>query len=1119
MEIRNLLNLKTVSMRDNSKQKNSTPLATQDFSAKQQPGCKNLQSYFAPMMAFKGNKNSAMDMMTIIETTPSKRHHHRTQLTPEKLMTIKQDKNLGYQKTILDMPVEEVARKTLSPVEVEVLEAERTRLDEMVTKTKEAQKVFDKLNQQEIDRVFESAALYAARYAKPLAKAAIEETKKGNESDKILKNIAATAGAVIRYKDMKTKGLIEKNDADRIGVVAEPVGVIAGVTPVTNPTSTGMIKTLMALKSGNGIVLSPHPSAKNCTTEAVNKVAEKAVETAKFYAKKKGLGDEEVNKLDNLISVYSMSGESVDKLKADDPKKIGKIGMQLTQDLMGNKGINLVLATGGGPLVMAANKSGNPSLGVGAGNTPIIIDASADKKLNEDDTKTVLESSVRDLAISKKFDNGLLCTGEQIVFAEDKVYDKTKKEFIKNGGLILEDKEDVEKLRNHIFQLSKTGKRSHGPNPDIIGQSAEQIAKGAGIKIPTAEEYSRQTGVKLPKDWKPEILIAEVDESGAKEAMSWEKLSPTMAIMKVNNFSEGMDRLSKQLDNAGKGHTAILVSTDDDHKNEFVKKAEASRLAINQGAAMAAVGLTSEMPVTLTLSCGPKAKNNIIGKITNVTPENLVNYKNIVDKSKPIVLDDLLKVPSYEEAKGGKRLVYNKTTDYFGPGAVNKLGEIAQKLKEEKDIRRVLVVTDGFLNSDKFQKDGKPVMKDIIVPQLEKAGMKVKVFDGVVPNPTTKNIDDATEAAKDFGAQAVIAVGGGSPIDTAKSVAVLMKAPGKTALDLYSRKVDPNKGAAPIVAVNTTAGTGSEFTQFAVGTIPGTGHKPAIFSRMLRPEFSVDDPDLMLNIPKKGTIYPAIDSVAHAFEAATTIGTVQTVDEKDPGKHTPNVPIYTVPFAETAIGLVAKNLPEINKGFNEKGFVDKGNEKSEARHNVLYGSMLAGMSFDDKGFLHLGHALEHPLSGLKEDLPHGEGLAILLPAVVEHTFKDKDAAKVGAKIMKPVFESVGADIKGDGSAEDARKAGVATEKWIFQMGATNKADIYENELKESVAKMENKPVENVGRKDVINKLVSLAEETPGLDNLLQCSPVEPEREVMEDIFNKALKPYDENKALFESAKK
>lgn len=1062
MEIKGLLNLKTVSFGENQKQKNSTTLQMQSLPAAKPVSCKNLQSYFTPMIAFKANPQTG--------------------------------------------------ESQFNPDEMKVIEIERARLDAKVKAAQEAQKVFETFNQQEIDRVFESAALYAARFARPIAEAVVEETKMGNVADKTLKNIAATAGAVIRYKDMKTKGLIEQNDADKIGVIAEPVGVIAGVTPVTNPTATGMIKTLMALKSGNGIVLSPHPSAQNSTTEAVEKVREKAVETAKFYARKKGLDEKDVNKLDNLIGMYSMSDDSLKQVNKDNVN-MGKVGIELTQNLMGHKGINLVLATGGGALVMAANKSGNPSLGVGPGDTPIVIDETANKM--EDDGKTLLQKAVRDLSISKRFDNGVLCTGEQIVFAAESVYDDTKAEFIKNGGYIIEDQQEVDRLRDFVFP-EKNGKRALNGAKDaegrnlVIGQSAERIAEGAGIKLPTAEEYSRQTGIDLPKDWKPEMLIPVVDKSGREEPLTWEKLSPTMALMKVDNFKEGMDRVEKQLDHQGKGHSAIIVSSDKNHIDEFAKRATASRMIVNTGAALGAVGLTSEMPVTLTLSCGPKAKNNIIGKITNVTPENLVNYKNLVEKSKPVVLEDLLSVPGYEEAKGGRKVIYNKTTDYFGSGAIERLGEVAEKLRKEKDVRRVLLVTDGFLASDKFQKDGKPIISDIIVPQLEKAGVQVKVFDGVVPNPTTQNIDDATEAAKDFGAQAVIAVGGGSPIDTAKSVAVLLKAPGKTAIDLYSRKVDPNKGAVPIVAVNTTHGTGSEFTQFAVGTIPGTGHKPAIFSRMLRPEFSIDDPDLMLNIPKKGSIYTAIDSVAHAFEAATTIGTIQTVED---GKHTPNVPVYTVPFAQTAIRLISENLPELNTGFNEKGFVDKDKEKPEARQNILYGSMLAGMSFDDKGFLHLGHALEHPLSGLKEDLPHGEGLAILLPAVVEHSFKDPEAAKVGKQIMQPIFESVGVEVKGDGTAEDARKAGVATEKWIFSMGVTNKADVYEDQLMDSVAKMSKKPTENVTRKDVINKLVSLAEETPGLDNLLQCSPVEPTKEVMEDIFNKALKPYKENQNL------
>lgn len=1114
MEIVNICRNHVFNSKESNKEQNSrSALLKENLHKLTSADSQTLKVYFAPKIAFKGAAPQAQMSLYLFDKT-----EHKNNVAPAnqiETLQIKINTNNVKNPAIYRYDPNDFKMNVFNVEQIKALNTETARLDKQVQAAKEAQAIYGTFTQQEIDRVFETAALYATRHAKPLAQAAVAETGKGNVPDKVLKNVAATAGAVIRYKDMKTKGLIENHKQDKISVVAEPLGVVVGVVPVTNPTATSMLKALFALKTGNAFIASPHPSAINCSTQAIETVKTKAMETAKAIAKKKGFSKEQVNKLDGLIQTFSMSSELAQKLGNEDA---GPVGLKLTNELMSHKNVNLVVATGGSPLVIAANKSGNPAVGVGQGATPIIIDDTALEK--EKDGKTLLEKAVRDISISKKFDNGVLCTGEQVMFVTDKAYNGTKAELIKNGALIIENEADRNRLRNYMFP-EKDGMRKL--NPEVVGQSAEKIATASGIEL---------------NGQKPQMLVVEVDKSGKDEPLTGEKLSPTMAIMKVKDFNEGLKKLEKNLDYQGKGHTAILISKDKTHIDEFAKKAEASRMVLNTGAALGAVGLTSEMPFSLTLACGGRAKNQLIGRIANCTPENMVNYKNLIQKSKPVVLDDLLKVPTTQEAQGGKEVVYNKTTAFFGPGAINRVGEIAKKLKEEHGVHRILIVTDnglirtpktmkaiadkknpgsGFNLERKGELEGKfggilqqNGVYDKIKEQLKGANIEFELFDGVVPNPTTDNIDAATDAAKKFGAQAVIAVGGGSPIDTAKSVAVLIKAPDKKALDLYSRKVDPNKGAAPIVAINTTHGTGSEFTQFAVGTIPGTGHKPAIFSRMLRPEFSIDDPNLMLGLPKKGSIFTALDAVAHSFEAATTIGTVQTIED---GKHTPNIPIYTVPFAKTAIGLVAQHLPELNKSFNEKGFVDKGNENLEARHNILYASMLAGMSFDDKGFLHLGHALEHPLSGLKEDLAHGDGLAILMPAVVETTFKNKEAAKIGLQILQPVFDSVDANVKGDGTAEDARKAGVAMEKWIFNMGVKNKADIYMDTFKESVAEMTKKPVKDVTEKDVINKLVQLAEETPGLDNLLQCAPVEPTQEVMKDIFKKALMPYEENQNL------
>lgn len=903
-------------------------------------------------------------------------------------------------------------------------------VDLKIKACREAQAIYGKFNQSEIDAVFEFAAMKAARHSEELATLACQETKKGVLGDKIVKNLLATAGMVVRHKGVKTVGILDYDRQEGIAKVGEPFGIIAALTPVTNPTSTALFKASLALKTGNGIIIAPHPSACDCTKQATEIIGKAAAFKAKQIAQEKGLPQEDINKLDNLICCLEI------------PEGIKSNAFDVSKHLMSNA--DLVLATGGGAMVKAAYSSGKPAIGVGPGNTPVLFDETAD-----------IKSSVKEMVLSKVFDNSMICTHESTVMAVDSVYDQVKDELIKNGAFFISNTDDKQKIRDIIFPEGKL-------NASIVGKDASEIAKLAGIQ--------------LPEDKNIKLLVVEVDSLCEKELLTGEKLCPVLAMHRVRSFEEGLEKTKKLLDYEGKGHTAVLHSLNKDRIKQYSEKVSASRLVFNTGSLGGCTGLTTEAKPSLTLGCGIKA-GNIFGE--NTGPENLVNLKYQYNKTKPVFLDSLLNVPPPDKISVIK---YDKTTDFFGPGAIERIDTIAETLKQQ-GIHRLLIVTDKFLNTNKFNSQNKPVVSEIIKPALEKQGIEVAIYDETIPNPTIKNIDDATKQAREFGAQAVLAVGGGSPIDTAKSVAVLLKNPERNALELYSKEVDPN-GAVPIVVVNTTHGTGSEFTQFSVATIPGKGEKPIIFSRLIRPEFSIDDPSLMLKLPKTQTIYTAVDTIAHSLEAATTMGSIQA------GEHKSNVPLYSIPFARTAIDLVAKNLPVVLNYIDNPDTISN-KEHLTARHNLLYGSMLGGQAFDSKGFLHLGHALEHPLSGIKEDLPHGLGLGMLLPAVIEMCYKNPESAKIASDILKPIIGNVAPD------SENAHIAAIKAEKWLYENGINQKLNnIPEFQLP-----------------GVVDKLIKLAKETPGLDNLLQCSPVNPTDNVIREIFEKSMKPYEENRNL------
>lgn len=384
-----------------------------------------------------------------------------------------------------------------------------------------------------------------------------------------------------------------------------------------------------------------------------------------------------------------------------------------------------------------------------------------------------------------------------------------------------------------------------------------------------------------------------------------------------------------------------------------------------------------------------------------------------------------------------------RTTAYFGVGALSKTDDILREFAL-KGFDKVLVVSDKVA----YKVTG---IWEKLEPLFKKNNVNYVVYDDVAPNPTVDQIDDAVKIGKEFGANAVIGIGGGSPIDVCKSVAILLEYKDKTARDLYELKFVPEK-AVPIVAINTTHGTGTEVDRFAVASIPEKDYKPAIAYDCIYPTYAIDDPEVMKTLPLKQTIYTSIDAVNHVTEAATAISASP----------------YTVLLAKETIRLVAKYLPQAITHPDDL----------TARYYLLYASTIAGVCFDN-GLLHFTHALEHPLSAIKPDLPHGLGLAMLLPAVLKAIYNA--VPEVLAELYAPIIP----DLKG--RVEEAEKVFVGLERWLFNLGITEKL------------------ADEGFKKSDIDKLVELAFTTPSLDLLLSVAPIKATKDVVKSIYEDSFK--------------
>jgi acetaldehyde dehydrogenase/alcohol dehydrogenase len=741
-----------------------------------------------------------------------------------------------------------------------------------IEEVREAQRKFATYTQEQVDEIFRMAAIAANNARIELAKMAVEESGMGIVEDKVIKNHFASEYIYNKYKDDKTCGIIEKDQSFGLVKVAEPIGVVAAVVPTTNPTATAIFKALIALKTRNGIIFSPHPRAKGATIEAARIVLEAAV--------KAGAPE-------NIIGWI------------DEPS------VELSQTVM--READIILATGGPGMVKAAYSSGKPAIGVGAGNTPAIIDETAHIKM-----------AVSSILLSKTFDNGVICASEQTVLVLDEVYDEVRREFAERGAYFLKGDE--------ISKVGKTILINGALNANIVGQSAYKIAQLAGVTV--------------PEDTK--VLIGEVESVELEEPFSHEKLSPILGMYRVKTFDEALKKAQRLVELGGFGHTSVLYTDQikcKDRVERFGAAMKTGRTIINMPSTQGAIGdiYNFKLAPSLTLGCGSWGGNSVS---ENVGPKHLINIKNVAERRENMLW---FRVPE---------------KIYF------KYGSLGVALKELKDMnkKKAFIVTDKVLYDLGYV--------DKVTDILREIDIDFKVFFDVAPDPTLEIAKKGASEMNSFKPDAIIALGGGSPMDAAKIMWVLYEHPEVRFEDLAMRFMDIRKRVYPfpqlgskamMISIPTSAGTGSEVTPFAVITDEKTGIKYPLADYELTPDMAIVDAELMMNMPKGLTAASGIDALTHAIEAYVSVLASE----------------YTNGLALEAIRLIFKYLPV---AYNE------GTTNIKAREKMAHAATMAGMAFANS-FLGVCHSMAHKL-GAAHHIAHGVANGILINHVIRFNAVD-----------------------------------------------------------------------------------------------------------------------------------
>lgn len=676
--------------------------------------------------------------------------------------------------------------KSVVPEYIDSVEALEAKMKAM----REAQKIFAAFTQEQVDKIFYEAAKAANKQRIPLAKMAVEETQRGVMEDKVIKNHYAAEYIYNAYKNTKTCGVIEEDPAYGIKKVAEPIGLIAAVIPTTNPTSTAIFKTLICLKTRNAIIISPHPAAKKCTIAAAKTVLDAAV-------------------------------------KAGAPE--GIIGwidapsLELTTTVMRDS--DLILATGGPGMVKSAYSSGKPALGVGAGNTPVIIDDTADVRM-----------AVNSIIHSKTFDNGMICASEQSVTVLDSVYDAVKAEFQYRGCYFLKPGEELDKVRKTILINGAL-------NNKIPGKSACEIAKLAGVDVPENTK----------------ILIGEVESVDISEEFAHEKLSPVLAMYRAKTFDEALKKAAQLVADGGYGHTSSLY-VDPSETEKIQKHYEAMktcRVLINTPSSQGGIGdlYNFKLAPSLTLGCGSWGGNSVS---ENVGVKHLLNIKTVAERRENMLW---FRTPEKVYFKRGCM-----------PVALDELGTVMHK-------KKAFIVTDTFLYKNG---NAAPIEK-----KLDELGIQHTCFYDVAPDPTLQCAQEGVKQMRAFEPDTIIALGGGSAMDAAKIMWLMYEHPEADFEDMAMDFMDirkrvytfPDMGEkAYFVAIPTSSGTGSEVTPFAIITDAETGVKWPIADYSLLPNMAIVDVDNAMTAPKGLTSASGIDVMTHAIEAYVSIMATEYTD-------------------------------------------------------------------------------------------------------------------------------------------------------------------------------------------------------------------------------------------------
>ena len=653
------------------------------------------------------------------------------------------------------------------------------KLEALIAKVRAAEAVFATYTQEQVDKIFFEAAMAANKARIPLAKMAVEETGMGVVEDKVIKNHYASEYIYNAYKDTQTVGVVEEDKAYGIKKIVEPIGVVAAVIPTTNPTSTAIFKTLISLKTRNGIIISPHPRAKKSTIAAAKVVLDAAV--------KAGAPEDIIG----WIDIPSL---------------------EMTTLLM--KEADIILATGGPGMVKSAYSSGKPAVGVGAGNTPAIIDETADVVL-----------AVNSILHSKTFDNGMICASEQSVIVDDKIYDAVKAEFAARGAYFL-NPEETEKVRKTIIINGAL-------NAKIVGQRAAKIAALAGVTVPDSVK----------------VLIGEVESVDISEEFAHEKLSPVLAMYRAKDFNDAVDKAERLIADGGFGHTSsvyINQLTEKAKLDMFFERMKTCRVLVNTPSSQGGIGdlYNFKLRPSLTLGCGSWGGNSVS---ENVGVKHLLNIKTVAERRENMLW---FRAPEKVYIKKGCL-----------PVALDELKHVMGK-------KKAFIVTDSFLYNNGYTKP--------ITDKLDEMGIKHTTFFNVAPDPTLACAKEGTAAMRAFAPDCIIAIGGGSAMDAGKIMWVMYEHPEVDFMDLAMRFMDirkrvytfPKMGEkAYFIAIPTSAGTGSEVTPFAVITDEKSGVKYPLADYQLMPNMAIVDADMMMNAPKGLTSASGIDAVTHSLEA------------------------------------------------------------------------------------------------------------------------------------------------------------------------------------------------------------------------------------------------------------